>query len=713
MLVTRIIDALRTLVMHLRFGVRSPSSTSYPPTVQEPPETKSTLSEPSAVTREDPGSDSAILVEVEHEESGSSPSSTNEDYQYFPNEDTRHTESLGQQPGTGHKPSNIGGKRGGQTTKPQPKPKQPPSSRPELVCRKVHGSGMWEVVLTADDECLLSAVHLESKALCPSNKECRVPSLKGHLVVSCQNETEHDIPLFGNEPLIFKLRKNWAGEGRKTSRITNGHFIVITPDTWERTGHAPVEPDNCSDAAFQAHYFYRDATTPNEDVDGFREYNVLLNASGIDLTGQRVYDDSEEGALFVGVAPILKSSPGIVWARVGKESDHGWKGENFEPGKQSLSEVLNGREGRFFLRVYDSQTRLFDSTEFRYLHNLKQIQVNGMQYTKDTVLMPHSSGYPPTEICFVCAEGTTISPVMLSEATNATVRSDLLDVPPHPDADHIWCTLGCDTSGVNIILELPRIWWRMEYDRNNADPWRDTPLVMTRQEFQNHARKNATMYVLSKRFQSVRVGFDDELDRVCRRTTEEDRISIPLTEFVDYEQIDKRQYDDASFNVEWAGEVLPLIRISADPMPEIVSFSEEPATISAGQEAILQWATLNAGQACVVIDPDIGEVDFDGTCSVRPTKTTKYTLTLAVSGTDDVTRSLTVTVDSPTAAGNQPTARVRCAARGWRNGKGFSSRELQDAGLTVQTADRYIPFDRRRRSSHPVNVKEIRRMLNA
>ena len=267
MLVSRIIDALRTLVMHLRFGVRCPTSTSYPSSVQELSETKSTLSEPSLVTREDPGSDSAlssastiyseapddcdgpsdeqfaggllnddyqsaesisdsvhnspdsavadpesalssaggtgqppsILVEVEHEESGSSPSSTNED--------TRHTESLGQQPGTGHEPFNTGGKRGKQTTKPQPKPKQPPSSHPELVCRKVHGSGMWEVVLTADDECLLSAVHLESKALCPSNKECRVPSLKGHLVVSCQNGTKHDIPLFGNEPLIFKLRK--------------------------------------------------------------------------------------------------------------------------------------------------------------------------------------------------------------------------------------------------------------------------------------------------------------------------------------------------------------------------------------------------------------------------------------------------------------------------------------------------------------------------
>ena len=665
-------------------------------------------------------------AEVEHEKSDTSPSTTNEDRQSSPPKENRHPKSdepngdagfavsPRERPGTDRTPRRIRGRRDRPAPKPRPKPEQPPASRPELVCRKIPAAGMWEVVLSANDDCPLAAVDLEGTRLDLTNQECCVPSLTGRLAVSCQDGQELNMPLFDGIPLIFKLRKKWAGKGRKTSGITSGHFIVIAPGTWERIGRVPVEPDSCSDAAFRAHYFYKDTATPDEDVDGFRECDVFPNASGIDLTGQSAFDDSEEGALFVGDAPFLKSSPDIAWVRIGEEAEHGWKGENFEPAKQSLSDVLNGREGHFFLRVYDSQASLLDSAEFRYLHDLKQIRVNGLQYTQDTVLVPHSSGYPPTEVRFVDADGTAISPVMASEATHATARSGVLDVPPYPDADRISCTLGSDASGVSIVLELPRIWWRMEYDRGDTDSWRDTPLIMTQQEFRNHACKNATMSVLSKRFPSVRVGFDDELNRVCRRTIEEDRISISLAEFVDYKQIDQRLNDDAHFNVLWAGEVLPLIRISADPMPGIVSFSAEPAAISAGQEAILRWATRNAGQACVVIHPDVGVVDSDGSCSVWPTETMKYTLTLAVSGTDDVTRIVTVTVDSPPAAGGESTARVRCARGRWRNGKGFSSRELQDTGLTVrEAAGRSIPIDRRRRSSHPANVEAIRRMLHA
>ena len=533
------------------------------------------------------------------------------------------------------------------------------------------------------------------------------------MTVTYQDGQKHDIPLFdGNNPLIFKLRNNWGGEGRRTAGITSGYFILIAPDTWKRTGRAPVEPDSI-DTAFRAHYFYRDATKPDDGTNGFQECDVFPNASCIDLAGQHAFDNSEEGALFVGIPPALKTSPDIAWARVGAEAEHGWKGENFEPAKQSLSDVLNGRDGHFFLRIYDSQVRLIDSTEFRYLHKLREIQVNGEEYTKGTVLVPRSNGHPPTKIRFVGTDGTTISPVMPSEATHATVRLDVVDVPPLPGADRILCTLGSDASGVNIVLDLPRIWWRIKYDRSDTDAWRDTSLIMTRQEFRNHARKNATLAVLSKRFSSIRIGFDDEPGQKYARKMEEDCIEIPLDHFVDHLQIDQKRGVDTLFNVEWGGQVLPLIRIPADPMPEIVSFSAEPATISAGQEAILQWATRNADQAGVVIDRGIGAVDSDGTCRVSPTETTEYALTLAAPDTDDVTGIVTVTVDSPSAVGDQPTARVRCARREWRDGKGFSSRELSAAGLTVREAvSRSILIDRRRRSSHPVNVEAIRRMLN-
>ena len=40
--------------------------------------------------------------------------------------------------------------------------------------------------------------------------------------------------------------------------ITQGHFIVIAPSHWNRTGHVPVEFERCEDTGYLAHYFFKD-----------------------------------------------------------------------------------------------------------------------------------------------------------------------------------------------------------------------------------------------------------------------------------------------------------------------------------------------------------------------------------------------------------------------------------------------------------------------
>ena len=589
---------------------------------------------------------------------------------------------------------------------------QSPSSRPALLCRRIPASACWEVILTVDGETRFKAVLLAGVSLHFTDGQCRLPSLDGRLTASSQDGQDHVVPLFEGEPLIFKLRKDWVGEGRRTSGITSGHFIVIVPKTWRRTGHAPVEVDGCADPEFRAHYFYRDATASDEDVDGFREWQDL-STNGIELIGLRIFDDSDDGDLFVGDPPALKSSPDLKSARIGEETKHGW-GKNFPPHTQSISQVLDGRSGRFFLRVYDSKFNMLDSVAFRHLPNLRQIHVNGVEYASETVLVPNPTGYPPTAVRFVDADGSTLSPVLQTRARQKVLPSGAIEAPPHPDADRITCSLGSDARRVNIVVDLPRIWWRLDGARSDPGPWRDTPLVMTREEFRKHAHSDATISLLTKRKASVRVGFDDDLDQPYRQTIENDCIVVPLVHFVDHVQIDKRLNDDARFNVEWAREIVPLIVISADPMPEILSFTAKPATIIAGEEAVLEWTTRNAGGARATIVPDAGSLEIEGTCTVRPTETITYTLVLAVFGADDISRTVTVTVVSPITLGEQPAPRVMSTASGWRTGKGFSSGELEDAGLTVEEAvDRCIPIDRRRRTSHRTNVEAIRRILDA
>ena len=116
----------------------------------------------------------------------------------------------------------------------------------------------------------------------------------------------------------------------------------------------------------------------------------------------------------------------------------------------------------------------------------------------------------------------------------------------------------------------------------------------------------------------------------------------------------------------------------------------------------------------MTIEPGAGVVESDGTRTVRPAKSTRYTLTLEVSGADKIVRTVTVSVDSPPEPGGWRAARVMSSPTGrWRSGKGFSAAELQNAGVTVgEAVDRSIPIDRRRRTSHRVNVEVIRSMLD-
>ena len=663
-----------------------------------------------ATPRNDPGSDKpAVLVEPESSSS-----------RILPKENavakTDHTEDKGKTREAKHEsPRNIGGRRRSSAGSRSRQPRQPPVTRPELICRRTPGSWQWEVVLSTDDECRIKEACLDDAPLDMSDSECSLPSLTGRLTVVYEDGEEDELPLFDGNPLIFKLRNDWEGDGRRVDGVTKGYFIVIAPKEWKRKGYARVKPEGCTDGGFTAHYFKRSGTKPTEDIGNFEEREVVI-ASGFELVGKRVFDDSEHGELFVEDVPSLKLPRNISRVRVGEERQGGWKGENFNPSERTLADILGSREGRFFVRVYD-EDRLRDNGQFRYLRDLREIQVNGERYTEHTLLVPHAKGHPSTKVHFVGVSGITVHPILPPDSRRIEVRGNGLVVEPHPDGDDISCRLESDTVGVDIVLNLPRIWWRLERDPNEVGEWCSTPLVATRREFREYADVNGTMRLrLPRRVKSIRVGFNDGLERKYPRKNEEEGISIPLDHFVDYPQIGWRLNEDASFNVECNGEALTLIRVSADPVPEIVSFKAEPTTVTAGEKTVLRWITRNVepGNVEIVINPEIGTIDSDGIYEVMPFKTSTYTLKLIASGMDDVTKTVTVVVDSPSRPGEKPTARVKRTDGRWRYGKGFSHGELLDVGWAAAChARRSMRIDKRRRSVHSVNVETIRRWIDA
>lgn len=546
--------------------------------------------------------------------------------------------------------------------------------------------------------------------------ECRLSSFDGLLQIFFEGDTEDKISLPEKKPLIFKLGNDWTGAGRKVSGITKGHFVVIAPNKWERTGHAPVEPEDCADTNFKAHYFFRDGEESDEDVGGFRECEVALAKSRFELTGERVHDDSKDGDLFVGAVPSLKSFPDLDWARVGEEAENGWKGENFKPAAEgSLSKILNGRQGRFFVRVYDSNTKLRDSGQFRYLRDLKEIKVNGERYAENMLLIPPSIGHPTTKVRFIGIDGAAIRPILSSEATRAKEQKNELVVEPHPDGDGILCTLESGAGRVGIALKLPRVWWRIDRDGNETGAWRDTPLAMTRREFRENADAGTAIRLrLPPCAPSAKVGFNEACDRAYRPQKKGSDTEISLADFSDYSQIDRRLNEDASLNVACNGAKLTLIRVSADPAPTIIFFTGKPAAVTAGEQAALRWETRDAEADGIAIYPEIGAVESSGSLDVAPLETTIYTLRLTASGLNDAAKAVTVNVRRPPHAGEKPVARARRKGGGWRRGKGFSYGEIRTAGLTAaEAARRSMRIDGRRSSAHSVNIETIRRLNDA
>ena len=468
-------------------------------------------------------------------------------------------------------PRKIGGRRSSSTSPTQQgendaEDKATFIPQPELICYKPLGSWQWEIILSVPQECNIAEVRHNNTPLSTTNGEYRPLSFSGGLSVKYDDLKPDEFPLFdGRTPLIFKLRGGWEGTGRKMRGITQGHFIVIAPSEWTRTGHVLVEAQGCADTKYLAHYFFQDKNDATNDVGGFKEYDITLTQTGVQLSGTCIFDDSKDSDLFVGTVPTLHSASGIIWARMGKEKKGGWSGENFKPAEKSLADVLNGRQGRFFLRVYDEETKLMDSQEFRYCSVLSEILVNGEQYTQDMLLPPPSDGHAPTTLQFVGTDGNTIHPVLNKDNFYTTMGADgVITVDPNPNGDEIACSLKSNTGSVDVVIKLPRIWWRIGRDDGDTDDWRDTPTVMTRDEFRQHANAGVVMRLrLPLHIRRIHAGFGDDLARSIPIVD-----GLSLKDFVDYTEIDSPLTEDASLRVQCGGEmVLTLIWVTADLPP--------------------------------------------------------------------------------------------------------------------------------------------------
>ena len=523
-----------------------------------------------------------------------------------------------------------------------------PPARPELMCRRALGSWRWEVALAAPDECNVVGVRLNDTHLRAEQSKYHISSYAGVLSVDHADGGSTEIELCAPQaPMIFKLADRWRGVGRRIDAMSRGHFVVIAPTEWHRRGRPPVAPDATADPSFQAHYFFRDGRQSDDGV-GFEECDLALTGAGFSLTGECLHDDSTDGTLYIGKPPELRPGREVTWARVGEERDGGWRGENFLPAKRSLADVLDHRQGRFFVRVYDSGTKLCDSGTFRYVESLREILVDGKPYTQETLLPPAGECHTPIKIKFVGEEGAVIRPSLNPNAHHQWVEEEVAIVAEsHPDADEVVCALETPSGSVDVSIRLPRIWWCLGRGGEESTPWSAVPLAMTRREFRYHANADATVQIcIPRQYNALDVGFDQDLSRSYRSTLTEEStriVELPLIDFADDSSIDRR-FEEARLHARCGTSIVSLVRVLADNVPEIVAFQANPAVVRPGNRATLRWITRSAADGSVSIRPGFGQVSRTGSITFTPKQTTRYEISIATGGREALTRHVVVTV---------------------------------------------------------------------
>ena len=476
---------------------------------------------------------------------------------------------------TGKPPQNRGGRRG--TRRPTPPAERKPSTidaKPELLCRENPNYQQWAILLSLPKGKDANVFQGEVK-LRPDNRgEYPLSNFTDEVVVRWVESGKVEKISFvdGAHPLIFKLSKNWNGCGRKVKHVSDGYYVVFSPVDWNRTGAAPVEPSACNDNCFLAHYFF---SNDNSEQDGFEECDSIFSRKRFSLEGRMIADDSDYGNLYVGIPPKLTDIDNwqnVPWVRVGEEGGGNW-GKNFQPTKKDLGNILEKREGWFYIRIYDEERSLIDTMDFRYLKELEEIRVNGKPHSLERIIAPTTSGHTEVAVQFV-------GHIRVEENTNPhiTIGSDNTAViGRNPDMDRSeWTVIG-EHGRANVNIHLPRVWWCLESADDETREWRDTAFEMTRAQFRGNKDAVAMIRVPAS-VQKIWAGFntlnrDADARSYSFKYNDNDgtkQAKIELQEFGDYREILEPSLKESTLKIQCGEVEFPIVRVPADappPMP--------------------------------------------------------------------------------------------------------------------------------------------------
>lgn len=554
-------------------------------------------------------------------------------------------------------PPSIPGRRSNQTDTPEnpprSKPKTKPEAKPELICRE-QGQRI-NIVLSIPTKLELNDVRQNETSLINNNNEYTIENLSEPIIIQTTNNTEEIIPLAGNKFLIFKTGNNWNGDGRQISSFTKGFFIVVTPSNWNREGQPTVEPSPCSDKNYIAHFFEVDPAD-HFNTYFFKECKTPPQRQKIFLEGNTIPDNSEQGLLFVQQPPKLRDISEIIWVRVGKEDTDAKEqgGYNFMIAEDSLEKIIANQCGRFYIRVYNEKVNLIDSDEFRYCPDLKEILVDERCYNPEILLPPLQKGYELSKLKFIGKSDQPLPCLKKNGVTNRSSQKSPEAIKPSPDEDRTTWILETKRGQVEVVINLPRIWWRLE--PSDEMYWHDKPITITREGFKSLELKDTKIILkVPSYIKYIKTGFNNDLDREIPI-----KEGISFTAFVHYNQIAKAQSQPSHLQIAWEDTVITVLTIVAD---QVLDDSKDGDKDAPEKE-------------------DLNRIDKKGTP--------------AIGGISKLRPS------------------VKTANSKTRQGKGFSTGEITSVNSNIKECRTLgIYVDRRRRTVHPGNIKRLKGYINA
>ena len=472
-------------------------------------------------------------------------------------------------------------------------PLSPPTERASLRCRETAEG--WEIYLALPQERAVVKVTHDGDELdylqASSETELPLSQFTGDAIVHYQDDTADRITLLNaadGAPLLFKMQRNWEGEGRLVGNPTAGHVLAIAPldyaDEWDVD--EPHVPEDCIDENFEARFLFLEGVAP----DG---------TAPMLIEGDALYDDSDighHGKLYIGAPPKLWVDPQITDARIVEETGvrelNKW-GENFDPHRQSIASVLSGRNGRFSIRTYHDGTLTLDvSKPFRYFPTLRRITLNGEPHSPDNALLPDKRTGKHREIAlrFKIDDGDALRPERVSHDEVRVADDGAVIIPPSPSIQ----TLTCDfPNRASIAVAVPRVWWRLTDEDGATGEWGGETHEFYRSEFMNLMNSRIEIsvpYVVDV----VEVGFGDYMSHKVR--VRQGSVEFRLMGFANHREVEYVVGKDLLLNIRVNGQTAPIARVLAD-VEEGSVVSGEVVHIERGRHMYMLEITGKSGQS--------------------------------------------------------------------------------------------------------------------